>query len=132
MPSTAPTGTTPCRNTRGPYADLIAGSEDVDRYEAQFKQAARHLIAKDICTPKDFVDWGGWRKSPKGRPTYVTFCRERSRRGQTGFYATNENERISLNVRTWTTKARSFGATPRWHSSFARMAQLPPAICRWT
>lgn len=84
----------------GSYTDLIANSEDVGRYESQFTQAARHLIAKDICTPNDFIQWGGFDRAPEGRPNYFTYCRERSKRGLTGFYNTSTNERIQFNVRT--------------------------------
>ena len=71
------------RNTvpefNGSYTDLIAASDDFDRYSVQFKQAARHLITEDICTSKDFVDRGGWTLSKEGRPYYFINCRERIR-----------------------------------------------------
>ena len=63
----------------GSYADLVATSDDIDRYEPQFKQAARHLIAKDICRSGDFVERGGWTRSKEGRPYFFIFCKERIR-----------------------------------------------------
>ena len=63
----------------GSYTDLIAASDDFDRYGTQFKQAARHLIAKQICSSKDFVNRGGWTLSKDGRPYYFINCSERIR-----------------------------------------------------
>ena len=55
---------------------IIAHSDDFARYRLAFLAAADRLIEARRCTESDFIENGGWVRSPKYRdkPIYFVFC----------------------------------------------------------
>lgn len=58
--------------------ELIAQSDDFQRYRRAFATAAAKLIAERRCTREEFIEQGGWTKSVNDRdhPVYFTYCGE--------------------------------------------------------
>lgn len=83
----------PAANATG-YSKLVAGSDDFRLHEKTFAKAARTLIDNGRCSEKDFLDMGGWLKSPsKGAEIYFTYCKSESGNG-------GVSDRIYLNVKS--------------------------------
>lgn len=57
-------------------AALIAHSDDFRRHRDAFVEAAEALMARDICTPDDFIENGGFVRSTSfdAAAIYFTFC----------------------------------------------------------
>jgi hypothetical protein len=64
----------PSEGAIGDYA-LVKGSDDYRLYKDAFAKAASELIKSGRCTEQDFIDMGGWFKSPsRSGPIYFTYC----------------------------------------------------------
>lgn len=56
---------------------LVAGSDDLSKYQTNFIKASKLLIQKGGCTRENLVRNGGWYKSTttyKNEPVYFTYC----------------------------------------------------------
>ncbi|MEX3009234.1 hypothetical protein [Hoeflea sp. TYP-13] len=58
------------------YEELVAWSDDLERYGTSFAGAARWLIEARICSESDLRENGGWVKSQTHRdmPIYFSYC----------------------------------------------------------
>ena len=73
----------------------LAHSDDVANYWKRFLQAAQRAIDRGLAAEDDFVEWGGWTRSPSSRGYYFL---------HTGIHV---KERIYLHARS--------GSMAQWH-----------------
>lgn len=50
--------------------EALAHSDNVEKYWKRFHQGAQRVIAKGLASEDDFVEWGGWVRSPSSQGFY--------------------------------------------------------------
>jgi hypothetical protein len=52
----------------------VSKSDDYDRFNSQFQQAANNLIRRGWCNEADFIEQGGFTRSVNRPGEYFTYC----------------------------------------------------------